>query len=143
MRNIGGIRNSLPKKAQAALEYMMIIGFVLVILTPMVISIFQQIEVVSRSRQAEIAALRISSTANNLYAQGPGAKSTISVFLPDGYSSMSYVSGNVILIKVYIPGGFNDVVKISTANLTGSLPADSGYKLLALEMLQNGTVLVR
>ncbi|MBU3957551.1 MAG: hypothetical protein KKB25_00570 [Nanoarchaeota archaeon] len=136
------MRNNGVRKAQAALEYMMIIGMVLVILMPMVISIFQQIETVSRSRHAEIAALRISSTASNIYAQGPGAKSTINIFLPDGYSNMSYVSGNVILIKVYIPGGFNDVVKISTANLTGTLPADSGYKQITLEMLQNGTVMV-
>lgn len=80
------IFHNKPRKAQAAMEYMMIIGMVLIILTPMVISIFQQIGVVSRSRQAEIAALQISSTANNLYAQGPGAKSTINIFLPDGYS---------------------------------------------------------
>ncbi len=129
-------------KAQAALEYMMVIGLVLIILTPMVISVFQQIAVASRSRQAEIAAMQISSAANNLYAQGPGAKSTIDIFLPDGYSSQSYVSGNIVLIKVYVPGGFNDALKISNANLTGSLPADSGYKQLTLEMLQNGTVMV-
>ncbi len=68
MNNIRGIRNGLklnkrkrellgetlgfPRKSQAALEYMMIIGLVLIILTPIVSSVYQQISVISRSRHA-------------------------------------------------------------------------------------------
>ncbi len=126
-------------KSQAALEYMLIVGLVLAILAPLVLYVYQQAEVSTRMQQAEVAVNAIAAAADNLYAQGPGAKSTINVFLPAGYSGGS-VSNRTVNIKVFISSTYADVIALSKANLTGSLPASSGYKQIVLEMLSSGLV---
>ncbi len=130
----------MQNKAQAALEYMMIVGMVLLILVPIVLYAYQQNEISIRTSQARLAASQISSAADSLHAQGPGAKTFIDVFLPSGYGSQSYASGNTIDLKIQTPAGMNDIIEITKANLTGSLPADSGYKRVYLVMLGTGEV---
>lgn len=127
-------------KAQAALEYMMIVGMVMTILVPIVLYSYQYNETTTRASQASLAASQISSAADSLYAQGPGAKASLDVFLPSGYSAQSYASGNILDIKVYTPSGFNDFLETTKANLTGSLPAESGQKRILLVMLDSGQV---
>lgn len=124
-------------KGQTGLEYMIIIAIILAIIIPMASYIWQQNEVVTRTRQAEITANSIASAADSLWAQGPGSKTTLNIFLPDGYSQTeSKLSGRLILLKIYTPAGYNDAIAITKANITGSLPSDSGYKQLKLEVAE-------
>lgn len=127
-------------KAQAAMEYMMIIGIALVILAPIISYAYQQNEVAIRTSQGNLAASQISAAADSLYAQGPGAKTSLDIFLPSGYRAQSYASGNVLDIKVLTPAGLNDIIEITKANLTGTLPADSGYRRILLVTLDSGQV---
>ena len=128
------------RKAQAALEYMMIVGLVLVILAPIVLYAYQQNEISVRTSQARLAVSQISAAADSLYAQGPGAKTFIDVFLPSGYGSQSFISDGIIALKIQTPAGTNDIIEVTKANLTGSLPADSGYRRIYLVMLGTGQV---
>lgn len=128
------------KKAQASVEYMTIIAIVMIILMPIIFYAYQQNETAIRTSQASLAASRISSAADNLYAQGLGAKTSLDIFLPAGYSSQSFASGNIINIKVYTPSGINDVIRVTKANLTGSLPSEPGYKRIYFVMLDSGYV---
>lgn len=127
-------------KAQSALEYMMIVGTVLLIMAPIVYYAYQYNETAVRTSQARLAASRISAAAESLYAQGPGAKMALDVFLPAGYSAQSYASGNILDIKINTPAGFNDVLEVTKANFTGSLPGESGYRRIFLVMLDSGGV---
>lgn len=127
-------------KAQVAIEYLAIIGLVLVAISLSAAYIWQQNEITTKVQQAVIAVNTISAAADNLYAQGPGAKTTIDVFFPSGYdSSLSYVSDNYIILKIYTAAGYTDVLAITKANVTGSLPEEDGLKVLTLETI-NGYV---
>jgi len=125
-------------KAQVALEYLMLIGIVIGAITIISAYVWQQNEVSTRLQQAVIAVNSITTTANNVYAQGPGAKTTVNVFFPAGYNpSLSYISANkTIVLKIYTPIGYNDIVGITKANVSGSLPKSDGLKVLTLETIQ-------
>ncbi len=141
VRTYLGMKNNMGvRRGQAALEYMMIIGMVLIILTPMIYYAYQQNETAIRSSQARLAASRIASAADSVYAQGPGARAYLDVLLPSGYSQQSFVSENVVNIRVSTPAGINDVIQIAKANMSGSLPAEPGYKRIYFTMLDSGQV---
>ncbi len=130
-------------KAQVALEYLLVVGIVLSILLPTALYVYRENETLSGTYQAQVAASRLASVADNIYAQGPGAKATIGVTFPRGYSNLSTVYGNFINIKISTPSGYNDIIAVTKANITGSLPVSSGYKLITIEMLANGSVSIK
>jgi len=127
-------------KAQIAIEYLAIIGIVIAAISLMAAYVWQQNEISSRLQQANVAVNSIVAAADNLYAQGPGAKDQIRVVFPSGYtSSLSSISDNRIVLKIYTPIGFTDVVGETKANVSGSLPAEEGLRVLTLETI-NGYV---
>jgi len=127
-------------KAQIAIEYLAIIALVLAAISLAAAYIWQQNEISTRVQQATVAVNTIAAAADNLYAQGPGAKTTINVFFPPGYvSSLSSVSDNTIVLKVYTPAGYTDVPIATKANVSGSLPEGYGLRVLTLETI-NGYV---
>jgi len=90
-------------KAQVAVEYLAIVGIVLTIISFLAAYIWQQNEVSTRINQAQIAVSTIAGAADNVYAQGPGAKSNINVFFPNGYEpSESYIENKTILLKILL-----------------------------------------
>lgn len=123
-------------KAQIAIEYLTIIGMVIAAISLMAAYIWQQNEISSRLQQGNVAVNAIVIAADNLYAQGPGAKTQITVIFPPGYmSSLSSISDNRIVLKIYTPIGFTDIVGETKANVSGSLPTEEGFKVLTLETI--------
>ena len=126
---------------QGAFEYMMIVGLVMLIIIPIGAYVWQQNEISLRTQQAQIAANTIANTADNLWAQGPGARSTITVLLPNGYiPGNSFVSNTLVVISVNTPAGTTDAAATTRANMTGSLPVEYGYKNLLLEVSGSNVV---
>lgn len=127
-------------KAQVAFEYIVMVGVIIGAVALISMYVYQQNEIATRSKQAEIAVNTIASAADNLYAQGPGAKTQINVYFPDGYdSTQSSLSGKTIFLRIYTPAGYNDIVATTKGNISGELPEGTGYKLLTLELI-NGYV---
>ena len=123
-------------KGQTAVEYMMLVGFVIAALFLISTYVYRQNETETRSIQAQIAADSITKAADNIYAQGPGAKTSINIYFPVGYTpQQSKLNGKGILLKIFTPVGYTDIIAFSKANLTGSLPTSSGYKSLTLELV--------
>lgn len=123
-------------RAQVAIEYLFIVGIVLVAISILTAIIWQQSEVATRTNQAQIAADSIAHAADSIYAQGPGAKTQINVYFPNGYEpSASSIGDRKIVINVFTPAGSTDALSITKANITGSLPTDNGYKVLTLEII--------
>jgi len=125
-------------KAQVALEYLILVGTIIGFISIVSAYVWQQNEVSTRLQQATIAINSITTAANTVYAQGPGAKTTVSVMLPVGYKpSLSYISENkTIVLKIYTPAGYSDIVGITKANVSGSLPTSEGLKILTFETIE-------
>ena len=129
-------------KAQVSFEYLVMVALIIGAVAITYVYVNQQQQIGTGSRQAEIAANAIKVAADNVYAQGPGAKTQISVVFPENYlPAQSSLSGNRILIKISIPPqGDTDIVAFTRGNITGSLPDNSGTKILTLELLSTGIV---
>jgi uncharacterized protein (UPF0333 family) len=132
-------------KAQVSFEYLIMIALILAAVTITYVYVNQQQQLGTSSTQAQVAADSIRNAADNLYAQGPGAKTQIRIVFPDAYisskSSLGGTAGNLILIKIALPSqGETDVIAITRGNISGSLPETSGTKYLSLELLTTGVV---
>ncbi len=125
-------------KGQTAFEYMAIVALVLAILLPLSVFVFNQAESQTRGKQAEIAVNSIANAADVLYAQGAGAKTTLEVYLPTGYSGKdSSIASKTISIKYFLGKDLIEASAATRANITGKMPATGGYKIFSLEMLGN------
>ena len=104
--------------------------------------VYQQQQIGTGSKQAQFAADSIKVAADNLFAQGSGARSQINVLFPDNYlPADSSLSGNRILIRITIPPqGKTDIVAFTIGNISGLLPSSSGRKLLTFLLLPTGVV---
>src|SRR3990172_3259825 len=121
-------------KAQVALEYAIVLGLIIAAVGIFYAYVYEQQQIETGSRQAEIAANTIKTAADNLYSQGPGAKTQVNVFFPNNYiPEKSNLSGKRILIKISILKGETDIVAFTRGNISGSLPNLSGTKVLTLE----------
>lgn len=134
----------ITMRAQAAFEYIVIVSVILAFTIPLWIFYFN----VQGDASTEItlahtksAARRIAETANLISSQGPPAKATISLFIPDGIQSVN-ISDNIISFKVQVDGSLTDVFEISEATLNGTIPIERGNYLITIEA-QQGFVDIR
>ena len=128
---------------QVAIEYLVMVGIVLALIVPLSLFVWQQSETETRVRQGELAANAIAAAADNLWAQGPGAKTTLTLYFPAGYEgSQSRVFNNTIQLRVYTPGNGNYTIGVGLrANVSGSLPSGPGYRVVTLELVTNSVVI--
>src|SRR3989304_6250362 len=129
-------------KAQVSFEYLIMVALILAAVAITYVFVQQQQQLGAGSKQAEIAANAIKVAADNLYAGGPGAKTQITVVLPDNYiASLSDASSNRVLLKIALPQqGETDIVAFTRGNISGTLPTNSGTQLITLELLSTGIV---
>jgi uncharacterized protein (UPF0333 family) len=124
-------------RGQSSIEYLVIIGIVIITIALTAGLAWQENEISTRINQANIAVKKIAASAENIYAQGPGSKSVISVIVPVGYSSSkSSINENQILFVINTPGGEMTVFAITKANVTGSLPTGPGFRNIELKTIE-------
>lgn len=123
------------RKAQVAMEYLIIIGFVTLITIPLVI-IFQQHSKTTSEQisSAEIYQIskRISDSAETVYYLGKPSKTTLKVYFPPGIESIN-ISGNEIIFWMHSSAGSDEVVIYSPVNLSGSVSTHQGIHYLSIE----------
>ena len=131
-------------RGQSGLEYAVIIALFLVVLIPVVYLAWQGAQSSSQISQARTTADAISDAADAVYAQGPGARTTVIVYMPSGINpARTYLSGREVNINLYLPNGVNtDIFSLSRGNMTGTLPTGAGRHALDVEMLPSSVVLV-
>lgn len=127
----------MENKGQASAEYLLLIVVILIILAavtvPLVGSSVNATMDVSKSSDTKNAVESIANAVNIVYANGPGAKRTITIYIPETstLTSMNAVGGNVsnkvIGMGVLLSNGTTKYVNASTdynttitnPNLTG------------------------
>lgn len=118
---------SRASKAQAGLEYLATVAIVLVILIPVFYYGYQDSVAKTRIAQAELAVAEIASAVDFVFAQSPGSKTTIEVYMPGGINS-TYVGGK--LVNINIRG--TSVLRVTKGNVSGTLPTGEGTHFLAI-----------
>lgn len=115
-------------RGQVSIEYMLIIGFMMAVLVPLLI-LYNDTQ---RSTQASIAegqVLRFANTirdaAERVYYAGPPAQETLLLTLPDGVVSAA-IDNTTIIYTVYGARGPYDIAVDGLAPLEGTLPTRQG-----------------
>ena len=123
------------KKSQVSQEYLIIVGFVAVLTIPLLLVYYTySTETSDRIRAEQIGhvAKKIADAADSVYYLGEPSQTTIKVYIPERIAEAS-VNGREIVFKVRIGTSVSDIVQISSANMTGTLPASQGLYYIKIK----------
>lgn len=130
------------KKAQISVEFLVVIGLVLMMLAPLWFSLYRGIadeQESLRISSAKTALSRIARAAELVYIQGEPAETTISVSFPSGIANTS-IGNNETLIRLSYKSTFIDVVEPTKTNIMGVLPNSSGIHKIRIRAMEGGYV---
>lgn len=127
------------KRGQAAFEYMILVGALLVVLIPL----FHYVSYYSaqniKVEKLEDAVQTLGKTADSLYALGPGNKDFVWITLP-GSINHTKVDDKEILVSVFLFGAYSDFYYTTLGDVNGSIPDEKGTYKMKLEVLDSGVV---
>ncbi|MBI4173703.1 MAG: hypothetical protein HY519_03200 [Candidatus Aenigmarchaeota archaeon] len=122
-------------RAQAAFEYMVIVGIVLAFLIPVwlyVSSLQARAGEELSISYAENAVQRIAKTADLVFSQGSGARVQTQVYIPGGVES-SAIIGRSVILNLRTGQAVSNVTALSIATLNGTIPTSEGSYQMTME----------
>ena len=129
--------------SQISVEYILIVGFALVVVVPLLI-IFMQYSSSSSSaastNQAFQIARKIIEESEEVFYIGNPAQTTITANFPENIQSIS-LSDKEVVFKIKTANGVTEIVQVSKVNITGTLPTSAGIHVLKIKA-EKGYVLV-
>jgi len=128
-------------KAQASIEYVLLIGILLMIVIPLFYYATEKSSTNIRLSQAEDVVVSLAQAAEQVYALGPGSKVYVWVVIPSGVQSTS-VAGSEISLTMGIYGNMSDVTAVTRAPVTGNITTQRGTRKIPVEYLESGIVLI-
>jgi len=131
----------MKKRAQIAVEYITILGFVIV--STLVLVVIFNAHATSMNdqvtgHQVERLAEKIVDTAEAVYFIGEPSRTVLKLYFPQRITNVS-LSGRELVFFVRTSFGIDEVVKLSQVNLTGTLPITAGIHYVQVEA-QGGEV---
>jgi len=131
-------------KTQAATEYLMIVGFVMIILVP---SIYLYSKYSAES-QDSIANAKVDAIANEIikatdqvYSYGEGSQTTVSVSFPKNVIGITFggdeeeQNKEIVFRIINSKGGESDIAKVANVYLTGDITVFPGLKKIIVKSL--------
>lgn len=113
----------MMKKSQAASEYIVLIGILLVLLIPIFYYTLKTSNENIRANQANDAVISIAKAADTVYTLGPGNRKYTWVTIPSG--AKMAISGNTILIKLSLRGSQSGISQTAKGQLEAGIIGDS------------------
>jgi uncharacterized protein (UPF0333 family) len=129
------------KHSQISLEYIIILGFVMIVLMGILgIALFYSGSIKDRIKITQVNnfANKIISTAEGVYYYGEPSKATISVYLPEGIKEIS-ISQNNLFITTQVSSGVEKSSFTSKVPIEGNITASSGIKKVVIRAEENKT----
>ncbi|MHA1289515.1 MAG: hypothetical protein ACTSPB_19165 [Candidatus Thorarchaeota archaeon] len=121
-------------KSQAASEYIVVFGFFLLVLLPLIFFVTRTSSLITRVNQAADAAQKIASKASQIYVLG--GKSYVDIQLPEGVEYY-IIKNRTIVYRFLIDGSTSDAVGKAREGviLNGSLDIHAGKHRVYVEKL--------
>jgi uncharacterized protein (UPF0333 family) len=124
----------MKTKAQIATEYVIIVGFAILIIIPLAL-IFSRYIMDTQSQVTSTQADRISKqivdAAESVYYMGAPSKTTIKVYMPKDVISINITSKEITFV-ISTKAGPSEVSKPLAVNITGTIPSTPGMKTIEL-----------
>ena len=128
------------KKGQVAAEYMVIVGFALLALIPLLIvysSERSSMENAVNSNQALQIARQIVDSSETVYYLGTPSKTTLKVYMPSNVKSIVF-QGREVIITITHQGMESEIVQQAQVNLTGGISTGSGIRYITITAMDSG-----
>lgn len=126
-------------KAQSSIEYLIVVGFALAILTPLFYLSLTYSSDSFMVSQASQAVESVAKAVDYVYTLGPNSKASVTVFLPHSINR-TLVGNRTILVIVSTSAGNADAFANVKANVSGSLPRLQGRYLVTVNYTDQGFV---
>lgn len=133
----------MQKRGQVAIEYVTILGFVMIttlVMTFVFTAHTGGLNDAVAEHQIERIGEKVVDTAEAMYFIGAPSRTTLKLYFPAGIKNVS-VSGQELIFYVQTSRGQDEVVKYSQVNLTGSLPTSPGIHYIQVEAENSHVVL--
>lgn len=127
------------KRGQAAIEYVILVGTLMVFLIPVVYYALNESSYRVKMNQLDNAVKRVAKVADVVYALGPGAQDVVVITIPYGVLS-SQVANYSINLEVSALGGDSDYGYRTVGNVTGSLPILPGTYRILIQHLRESVI---
>lgn len=132
------------RAGQAAMEYLVLTGFTLLILSILLVAAYTKISASEKEMDinaAERAANELKRAADFVYIHGHPTKLTISVYLPpDVEGNESSITGNTINIAMRVGNTYTDVWRRTRGEVDGDIPSMEGYYVFTVESTEGGPI---
>ena len=128
------------KRCQASMEYVIIVGFVVVITIPLILIYYNYTDRTNDTiitNQAEQIMRKVVDAAESVYFLGEPSQTVLKVYVPN-YIKQAVVSGKEIYYVVDTGSMKFDVSQVSSVNITGSLPITPGIHFIIIKAIGNG-----
>lgn len=122
-------------RAQVGVEYLMIMGFVSLMVIPLAMLYFTSVQESGdeiNGRQALNIARRVVDAAESVYYLGEPSQTTIKAVIPPNVQSAT-INSKEIVFKMKTKSGISDMIQVSSVNLTGSLPSSQGMHTITIK----------
>ena len=126
------------KRAQVSMEYLIIIGFVIVMLIPAVYLYIRysssSSDVLSSSKASQIANEIVKAT-NEVYYLGEDNQKNIEVSFPSNIEAIEFANKEIVFRIKDSKGNIQEIVEVASVPLSGILPNVQGKKLITVRSL--------
>ena len=129
MNSIFSNRQNSSRKAQVSMEYLVIVGFVAVIVIPMILIFYtyaDRAEDEIISNQVLKIGLKMSDAAEAMYYLGEPSRTRISAYFPKNIENIS-IGNNEILFIVHTKEGADHIVVYTPVPIDGTVDTHAGY----------------
>ncbi len=126
-------------RGQVAVEYLIIISVSLIIIIPLSLYMNQSLMGYrddTKISRAWNAVKKIGESTDWVYSQGPPAKLTLEIYIPNDVDEISF-DNKTVLFRVRTSSGVSDVFYNTVPEIQGSLPEKSGYYFISLTAFPN------
>jgi len=126
---------SYSKKSQISIEYLSIVGFVMVVIVFLIIlsQVYsRKIEDQIIINQIDKLAKEIIDSAESVYYFGEPTKTTIKAYMPEKIEQISITSEGISFL-VRTQSGVSDIAYSSSVNMSGTLSNKPGIKYIQIE----------
>tara|TARA_Y100000310_G_C20621862_1_gene783784 strand:- start:813 stop:1232 length:420 start_codon:yes stop_codon:yes gene_type:complete len=134
------------KKGQAGIEYVIIIGVLLVFFIPLIHYSLQETNNAVKLSQIESFMNRLSRAVNSVHTMGPGALKVVTVTIPKGVEGHEFKNldgyHEIVMTVSYI-AGTSEIHAAVNPIIGGVLPENPGTYFLRVESVNYTSVDVR
>ena len=131
------------KRGQASLEYMVIIGFSVLLVIPLIIMYANEksdLDIKVNSNQAQLIERKICDAAESVYYLGEPSKTRLKVYMPKNIEEI-YFTNNTLMFMMRAGDSITEIPRVCLVNLTENISFNPGYQFIYIEA-DNNSVLV-